>query len=95
MQVRTTKDLGAAIRDRRKKKGLDQGALAELVGVSRRWVNEVEQGKPRAEVSLILKTLDALGLAVDVRAEDQAAGEDSVPPVDIDAVIERAKARKR
>jgi len=94
MQIRTTKDLGAAIRDRRKKKNLDQGELAELVGVSRRWINEVEQGKPRAEVSLILKTLDTLGLNVDLRSEEYY-GEDSASPVDIDAIITSAKEKKR
>lgn len=94
MQIRTTKDLGAAIRDRRKKKNLDQGELAELVGVSRRWINEVEQGKPRAEVSLILKTLDTLGLNLDLRSEDYYC-EDSASPVDIDAIITSAKEKKR
>lgn len=91
MQIRTTKDLGAAIRDQRKKKGLDQGELAELVGVSRRWVNEVEQGKSRAQVSLILKTLDALGLNVLIEADDRR----SSGPYDIDRVVKSAKEKKR
>ncbi len=91
MQIRTTKDLGAAIRDRRKKKGLDQGELAELVGVSRRWVNEVEQGKSRAQISLILKTLDALGLNIFVETDDQPSGSGSY---DIDTIVRSAREKK-
>lgn len=97
MQIRTVKDLGAIIRDRRKKQGLDQADLAARVGVSRQWIVEVEKGKPRAEVSLILKTLDALGVMIDL--EDDAPKKSSKPAksetVDIDAVIENARRPKR
>lgn len=97
MQIRTVKDLGAIIRDRRKKQGLDQADLAARVGVSRQWIVEVEKGKPRAEVSLILKTLDALGVMIDL--DDDAPKKSSKPAksetVDIDAVIENARRPKR
>ena len=65
MLIRTPIDLGALIRDRRRRLRLDQKSLAEKVGVSRQWIVEVEKGKPRAEVSLILRTLDALGIPSD------------------------------
>jgi HTH-type transcriptional regulator/antitoxin HipB len=98
MQIRTVKDLGAIIRDRRKKQGLDQADLAARVGVSRQWIVEVEKGKPRAEVSLILKTLDALGVMIDL--DDVAGPEKTGKPaksetVNIDAVIENARRPKR
>lgn len=97
MQIRTVKDLGAIIRDRRKKQGLDQADLAARVGVSRQWIVEVEKGKPRAEVSLILKTLDALGVMIDL--DDDAPKKTGKPAksetVDIDAVIENARRPKR
>ena len=32
--------------------GLDQAELAEKAGTSRKWLIEVEQGKPRAEIGL-------------------------------------------
>lgn len=51
MRIRTPVDLGALIRDRRTKLGLDQRSLAKKVGVSRQWIVEVEKGKPRAEIA--------------------------------------------
>lgn len=96
MQVRTAKDIGAFIRDQRKKQQLDQADLAHKVGVNRRWVLEVEHGKPRAEIGLVLKTLDALGLTLSIerRSAPQPGGRDEIEAVDIDAIIESAKRPK-
>jgi len=44
MRIRTATDLGAFIRERRTKLGMDQVALAEAAGTSRKWIIEVEQG---------------------------------------------------
>ena len=60
MILRTPSDLGLLIRDRRKSLGLDQRELAEKVGVSRLWIIEIEKGKPRAEIGLVMRTLLAL-----------------------------------
>lgn len=61
MRVRTAADLGAFIRERRIKLGMGQSDLAEKAGTSRKWTVEVEQGKPRAEIGLVLRTLKTLG----------------------------------
>jgi HTH-type transcriptional regulator/antitoxin HipB len=97
MQLRTAKDIGALIRDQRKKQKLDQAKLAEKVGVNRRWVLEVERGKPRAEIGLVLRTLDALGLALSVEGETAARrrGGREIESVDIDAIIANARKPKR
>jgi len=94
MQIRTAKDIGAAIRDRRKKKGLDQAGLAALVGVSRKWIIDVEKGKPHADLSLVLKTLDALGITIHMDGGGRR-GPDDGPSVDIDAIITGARSKKR
>jgi HTH-type transcriptional regulator/antitoxin HipB len=96
MQIRTAKDIGALIRDQRKTQKLDQVELAEKVGVNRRWVLEVERGKPRAEIGLVLKTLDALGLTLSIESHAAARrrGGREIEPVDIDAIIENAKRPK-
>ena len=92
MQVRAPSDLGQAIRQRRKQLGLDQRSLAERVGVSRQWIVEIEKGKPRAELGLVLRTLKALELQLEI-------GNPSVPrratagEVDLDALIEKARGR--
>src|SRR5271168_3516741 len=65
MLIRNPTDLGAFIRDRRSQLGLDQAELAERSGTSRKWLIEVEQGKPRAEIGLILRTLKALEVSLD------------------------------
>lgn len=92
MTIRTPRDLGLIIRDRRHTKGLGQQELARRIGVRRQWVINMEKGKPTAEVGLILKALLTLGLAVDV-SEDWARSKPTKGQPDIDAVI-RAALRK-
>jgi len=69
MRVRTDTDLGAFIRERRTKLGMDQITLAKKTGTSRKWLVEVEQGKPRAEIGLILRTLKSLGVYIDLKTD--------------------------
>lgn len=75
MRIRTPRDIGLAIRERRRALGLDQRSLAERIGVSRQWLVEVEKGKPRAEVGLLLRTLNALHL--ELRATSEGGAVDS------------------
>jgi HTH-type transcriptional regulator / antitoxin HipB len=97
MRTRTVPELGLIIRERRRKLGLGQRALAAKVGVSRQWIVEVEQGKARAAVGLVLRTLEALGLQLDIDAAGSAAPtpNSSIIDIDLDAVIDRARGRKR
>jgi HTH-type transcriptional regulator/antitoxin HipB len=95
MMIHSPGDLGLAIRDRRKQLGLDQQTLARRAGVSRQWLIEVEQGKTRAAIGLLLQTVRALDLELQLTVS--GAGARARPPeaVDLDALIERAKQRKR
>lgn len=94
MIVQTTADLGALIRDRRRSLQLDQKTLAERAGVSRYWIIDVEAGKPRAEIGLVLRTLRALDLVLDARPGRVAPKkggqprQSRKPEVDLDALIE-------
>jgi HTH-type transcriptional regulator/antitoxin HipB len=100
--VRTALELGALIRERRRTLELSQQALAERVGVSRPWVVEMERGKEGAAVGLVLRTLDALGLRLNVgperdhpsRQETKKAMAVAVEP-DIDDVVRRARRLRR
>ena len=94
--VRSVTDLGAAIRDRRRALDLSQRDLAERVGVSRQWVVEIEGGKSRAELGLVLRTFEALGvsLAIDDGSTAAAAPRRAVSPSDIDAILDRARGSK-
>lgn len=94
MRIRTPVDLGALIRDRRIALGLDQKALADKVGVSRQWIVEIEKGKPRAEIALVLRAVDALGILLIAGETRKEKGKAAPPPIDIDAIVLAAR-RKR
>ena len=66
MRIVNARDLGRYVRDRRRAAGLSQQDLATKALVSRRWLSELESGKPTAEVGLIFKVVAALGLYVDL-----------------------------
>ncbi len=68
MNIPSVKALGALVRDRRRKFGMTQQELAERAGVSRAWLVALEQGKPSAQVDLVLRTLRELGLSLQVEA---------------------------
>ena len=94
MLLRTPADLGSAIRARRRELHLDQDDLAKQVGVSRKWIIDVEKGKPRAEIGLILRTLGVLGIQLSVGGNETAAEEGArpiIPAADIDGIIERTR----
>jgi HTH-type transcriptional regulator / antitoxin HipB len=89
MLIRTPADLGAVVRDRRKRLGLGQATLAEKIGVSRQWVVGIERGHSRAELGLVMRTLDALGIRLETRDRDATPRLPSGP--DIDAIVAAAR----
>jgi HTH-type transcriptional regulator/antitoxin HipB len=54
------------VRARRKALQLNQRDLADIAGVSERFVRFVEQGKPSVQVDSLLALLEALGLDLQV-----------------------------
>jgi HTH-type transcriptional regulator/antitoxin HipB len=97
MRIRTATDLGAFIRERRTKLGMDQIALAKKAGTSRKWLVEVERGKPGAEIGLILRTLKSLEISIDLEAD---ASVETPSPVkakapDINSVLDSLKKRPK
>ena len=91
MLVRTPQDIGALLRERRQKAGLDQAELARRIGVSRQWLIEVEGGKPRAEIGLVLRALNVLDIPLEIGTPHYAAGVADTPDIDIDAIIDAAR----
>ena len=70
---------------------MSQQALAEHIGVS----CQVEQGKAREEVGLVLRALLALGAELSVNLPglpSPAPDTIPLPEIDLDAIIERAEA---
>ena len=81
MRLRNAQDLGRYVRDRRRVAGLSQTVLAERATVSRRWLSDLETGKPTAEIGLVFKVIGALGLLLDCRPEP-------TPEIDLDSYLD-------
>lgn len=91
-RIRSAADIASVVRAARQRRRMTQRDLALAAGVSRRWIVDLEAGKPRAEIGLVLAVLDAL--AVPLMADTPApvsSGDASVPasPVDLDEHLQR------
>jgi y4mF family transcriptional regulator len=62
--IRTTTELGDALRLARKRLRLTQSQLALAAGVGVRFVVELEAGKPTLRLAQVLRVIDALGGAL-------------------------------
>lgn len=62
MQISSASDFGSAVRQRRRGLGLTQDALADVVGVNRRVIGELERGKATVRLQIVLDVARALGL---------------------------------
>lgn len=90
--IKTPADLGQIIRSRRKELRLNQAQLAAQIGVSRQWLIDIEKGKSRAELGLILRAIYALGLSMHLdRGKNETTQRTSPPDIDLDAIVERSK----
>lgn len=86
MRINSVNDLAAAVRGRRAELGLSQADLARASGVSRKWVGEFEAGKPSAELGLVLRVLEHLGMGLETGAATGASA--AAGHVDLDALLE-------
>lgn len=59
--IRTTEQLGDALRAARKQLGLTQPQLALAAGVGVRFIVDLEAGKPTLRLENVLRVIDALG----------------------------------
>ncbi len=59
-------DVALAVRGRRRQLKLRQSEVARAAGVGREWLVDLEHGKPSVELGLVLRTLEVLGIEVDV-----------------------------
>lgn len=95
MRIRTSTELGARLREQRRALGLSQAALAERLGTSRQWIVDLEHGKPRLELGLVLRAVAALDLDVRIDEPRSASRSDlRLPSIDVDAIVERARRRR-
>ena len=59
-------EIGNAIRERRKKLGVNQQTLADLAGVAVNTLVAIERGEGNPQLSTLLTILDTLGLQADI-----------------------------
>jgi len=62
---------GRALRARRRALDLSQDTVAELIGVNRRVVGELERGKGSVRLEIALGAARALGLDLELRARER------------------------
>jgi transcriptional regulator with XRE-family HTH domain len=65
--VTGTAQIGHAIRRERERRGLDQGAFADLADVHRTYVSKFENETPRDTIGRLLRMLNALDLELVIR----------------------------
>lgn len=108
MRIYSVANVAAAVRGRRLDSGLSQSELAKRSGISRKWISEFESGKKTAELALVIRVLEALGLSIDLGESSDAAGAASAAdgvsarasasapeshPVDLDSLLAEYAAR--
>jgi HTH-type transcriptional regulator / antitoxin HipB len=92
--------IAAAVRGRRLSLGLSQAQLADRARVSRQWISEFEAGKQTAELGLVLRLIDALGLRLTLAEDAEATCDDRPHPrpqsaeaFDLDGLLEEYNRR--
>jgi HTH-type transcriptional regulator/antitoxin HipB len=90
MRLHNADQLGAAIRLKRREKGLTQSELASLLGAERKWVLNLESGNSKAEIGLILRAIEVLGLRAFLTDNAQPErGPDDLKTPRLDQVFQR------
>jgi y4mF family transcriptional regulator len=63
-RIHDTRELGKAIRDRRRELGYTQAFLAEYAGVSASFLSELENGKETIQLGKMMEVLSLLGMDI-------------------------------
>jgi HTH-type transcriptional regulator/antitoxin HipB len=69
-RIYTSESLGTAIRHYRKEAGISQAELAELAGLNRTYLSNLERGKETEQVRRILRVLRQLGVRMTLDKAD-------------------------
>ena len=66
IEIMTQQEIGNAIKERRKKLGINQQTLADLASVAVNTVVAIERGEGNPQLATLLTILDTLGLQIDI-----------------------------
>ncbi|MCP4607079.1 MAG: helix-turn-helix transcriptional regulator [Proteobacteria bacterium] len=76
MGTQSPKQLGAAIRARRRQLKVTQKDLAMTCGTGLRFIIDLEKGKPTCQIGKILQVIQALGLKLRIAGPGAGPGQD-------------------
>jgi len=62
MWAQSTAEIGRIIRAARLHRKLSQAEFAHMLGTTQAWVSEVEKGKETAQIGMVLRALNRLGV---------------------------------
>ena len=71
MNVLNPHEFGDEIRIRRRGLNLSQDQLADVIGVNRRVIGELERGKGSVRLEIALAAARAVGLDIELRARER------------------------
>lgn len=69
-RIYTPASLGAAIKHYRQRAGLTQAQLADLTGLNRTYLSDLEQGKETEQLRRVLRVLKQLGVRMTLQKAD-------------------------
>jgi HTH-type transcriptional regulator/antitoxin HipB len=72
--VRTSKQLGAAIRRHRRSARLSQAQLGAKTNLRQATISALERGEPGTELRTVIDVITALGIEIVVRDRSQGPG---------------------
>ena len=72
--VRTSKQIGAAIRRFRRNVRLSQGAIGAKTNLRQATISALEEGKPGTELRTLIDVMTALNLEIVIRERSKASG---------------------
>lgn len=72
MLINSSRTFAASLRSRRVTHGVTQDELAKSIGMSRRWVQEVEAGRVAPSLDAAIKLAEGLGLELQLLEAEEA-----------------------
>ena len=67
--IKNSFTLGQVIQQSRMQKGISQRELAKILGISQKWVWEMEQGKPGVLMDRLFRILEKTGITLSAEFE--------------------------
>lgn len=92
MKITRPEDIGALIKGYRTERGLSQAQLAAQLQTTQKWISHIENGKPSAQVGLVLRALNEIGLHLFVANEpdrQETRPKPNRPRFSIDDIVDR------